>query len=79
MESLLSMHRKMTGEYELKLQKLRNPWVSVDDVKTKPAVGQQILIEYPNGEHGLAHFVVNYQGISTFETFEVIRWMSIPY
>lgn len=31
MESLLSMHRKMTGEYELKLQKLRNPWISVKD------------------------------------------------
>jgi len=31
MESLLSMHRKMTGEYELKLQKLCDPWISVED------------------------------------------------
>lgn len=64
------------------LQNLRNPWISVKDKKYRPAVGQQILIEYLDGkyeEHGLTHFVVNYQGVSTFETFKAIRWMSIPY
>lgn len=31
METLPGMYRRMTGEYELKLQELRNPWISVND------------------------------------------------
>lgn len=77
MESLLSMHRKMTGECELKLQKLRNPWISVE--KHPDDVTKDYLLEYEDGSHIVAIWDSGmWMSKNLHPLKEPIRWMSIP-
>jgi formamidopyrimidine-DNA glycosylase len=77
MESLLSMHRKMTGEYELKLQKLRNPWISVEE--RLPEEHSKVLIMFCNG----AVTYNDYIGVGDINCMKahsktITHWMPIP-
>ena len=56
------------------LNRLRNPWISVEDETNRPEIGEQIIIAYDEA----ARNILKYTGKELFEIWNAHHWMHMP-